>query len=59
MRKKDERNFFERRIYEKNIENQGNCFHFTNFKNESFIDKIQKKNKNTRSRAFLEKYLLE
>ena len=46
-------------IYEKNIENQGNCFHFTNFKNESFIDKIQKKNKNTRSRAFLEKYFLE
>lgn len=46
-------------IFEKNNENQGNYFHFTNFKNESFIDKIQKKNKNTRSRAFLEKYFLE
>ena len=46
-------------IFEKNSENQENYFHFTNFKNESFIDKIQKKNKNTRSRAFLEKYFLE
>ena len=47
------------KIFEKNNENQENYFHFTNFKNESFIDKIQKKNKNTRSRAFLEKYFLE
>ncbi|BBM57275.1 hypothetical protein JMUB4039_1253 [Leptotrichia trevisanii] len=46
-------------IYEKNGENQENYFHFTNFRNESFIDKIQKKNTNTRSRAFLEKYFLE
>ena len=46
-------------IFEKNSEKQENYFHFTNFKNESFIDKIQKKNKNTRSRAFLEKYFLE
>ena len=46
-------------IFEKNSENQENYFHFTNFKNESFIDKIQKKNKNTRSRSFLEKYFLE
>ena len=46
-------------IFEKNSEKQKNYFHFTNFKNESFIDKIQKKNKNTRSRAFLEKYFLE
>lgn len=46
-------------IFEKNSENQENYFHFTNFKNESFIDKIQKKNKNTRSHAFLEKYFLE
>lgn len=47
------------KIFEKNNGNQENYFHFTNFKNESFIDKIQKKNKNTRSRAFLEKYFLE
>ena len=46
-------------IYGKNGENQENYFHFTNFRNESFIDKIQKKNTNTRSRAFLEKYFLE
>ena len=46
-------------IFEKNSEKQENYFHFTNFKNESFIDKIQKKNKSTRSRAFLEKYFLE
>ncbi|WP_026747431.1 hypothetical protein [Leptotrichia trevisanii] len=46
-------------IYEKNGEKQENYFHFTNFRNESFIDKIQKKNTNTRSRAFLEKYFLE
>lgn len=46
-------------IYGKNDENQENYFHFTNFRNESFIDKIQKKNTNTRSRAFLEKYFLE
>ena len=46
-------------IFEKNSEKQENYFHFTNFKNESFIDKIQKKNKSTRSRAFLEKYFFE
>ena len=46
-------------IFEKNSEKQENYFHFTNFKNENFIDKIQKKNKSTRSRAFLEKYFLE
>ena len=46
-------------LYGKSSENQENYFHFTNFRNESFIDKIQKKNTNTRSRAFLEKYFLE
>ena len=46
-------------IYQKNNENPENYFHFTNVKNESFIDKIQRKNKKTRSRSFLEKYFLE
>ena len=46
-------------LYGKSSENQENYFHFTNFRNKSFIDKIQTKNKNTRSRAFLEKYFLE
>ena len=36
-------------IYQKNNENSENYFHFTNVKNESFIDKIQRKNKKTRS----------
>ena len=43
-------------LYGKSSENQENYFHFTNFRNKSFIDKIQTKNRNTRSRAFLEKY---
>jgi len=46
-------------LYGKSSENRENYFHFTNFRNKSFIDKIQTKNKNTRSRAFLEKYFLE
>ena len=46
-------------LYGKSSENQEDYFHFTNFRNKSFIDKIQTKNKNTRSRAFLEKYFLE
>ena len=46
-------------LYGKSSENQENYFHFTNFRNKSFIDKIQTKNRNTRSRAFLEKYFLE
>ena len=46
-------------LYAKSSENQEDYFHFTNFRNKSFIDKIQTKNKNTRSRAFLEKYFLE
>ena len=46
-------------IYQKNNENPENYFHFTNVKNKSFIDKIQRKNKKTRSRSFLEKYFLE
>jgi len=46
-------------IYQKNNENPENYFHFTNVKNESFIDKIQRKNKKTRSRSFLEKYFWE
>ena len=45
-------------IYSKN-QNLENYFHFTNVRNESFIDKIQKRNKKVRSRAFLEKYFLE
>ena len=46
-------------LYGKSSENQENYFRFTNFRNKSFIDKIQTKNRNTRSRAFLEKYFLE
>ena len=46
-------------LYGKSSENQEDYFHFTNFRNKSFIDKIQTKNRNTRSRAFLEKYFLE
>ena len=46
-------------LYRKSSENQEDYFHFTNFRNKSFIDKIQTKNRNTRSRAFLEKYFLE
>ena len=46
-------------LYGKSSKNQEDYFHFTNFRNKSFIDKIQTKNKNTRSRAFLEKYFLE
>ena len=46
-------------IFSKNKQNQENYFHFTNVKNESFIDKIQRKNGNMRSRAFLEKYFGE
>ena len=46
-------------LYGKSSENQEDYFHFTNFRNKGFIDKIQTKNKNTRSRAFLEKYFLE
>ena len=46
-------------LYGKSSQNQEDYFHFTNFRNKSFIDKIQTKNRNTRSRAFLEKYFLE
>ena len=46
-------------LYRKSSENQEDYFHFTNFRNKTFIDKIQTKNRNTRSRAFLEKYFLE
>ena len=46
-------------LYGKSSENQEDYFHFTNFRNKGFIDKIQTKNKNTRSRAFLEKYFFE
>ena len=46
-------------LYRKSRENQEDYFHFTNFRNKSFIDKIQTKNRNTRSRAFLEKYFFE
>ena len=46
-------------LYGKSSENQEDYFHFTNFRNKTFIDKIQTKNRNTRSRAFLEKYFLK
>lgn len=46
-------------IYTKNNQSQDNYFHFTNMRNESFIDKLQKRSKKIKSRAFLEKYFLE
>ena len=46
-------------MYKKSNADLKNYFHFTNMKNRSFIDKIQKNRMKIRSRAFLEKYFSE